>query len=43
MSQKKKEMNQLKYEIKDSSLMKIINENQYQFIPERLINIKKMI
>ena len=23
--------------------MKIISENQYQFIPERLIDIKKMI
>ena len=36
-------MNRLKKEIKDSSLINIISENQYQFIPERLINIKKMI
>ena len=43
LSQKKNEMNQLKKEIKDSKLMKIISENQYQFIPERLIDIKKMI
>ena len=43
LSHKKEEMDQLKNEIKDSSLMKIISENQYQFIPERLINIKKMI
>ena len=43
LSQKKKEINQLKKEIKDSKLMKIISENQYQFIPERLIDIKKII
>ena len=43
LSQKKKEMNQLKKEIKDSKLMEIISDNQYQFIPERLIDIKKMI
>ena len=36
-------MNQLKKELLDSNLMEILSENQYKFIPKRLIDVKKMI
>ena len=43
LSPMKEEMNQLKKELIESNLMEILSENQYQFMPERLIDIKKMI
>ena len=43
LSKEKEEMNQLKKEMIDSNLIDIISDNQYQFMPERLIDIKKMI
>ena len=43
LSPMKEEMKQLKKELLDSNLMKILSEIQYEFMPERLIDIKKMI
>ena len=43
LSPMKEEMNQLKKELLDSNLMKILSEIQYEFMPERLIDIKKMV
>ena len=43
LSPMKEEMKQLKKELLDSNLMKILSEIQYEFMPERLIDIKKMV
>ena len=43
LSPMKEEMNQLKKELIESTLVEILSENQYKFMPERLIDIKKMI
>ena len=43
LSPMKEEINQTKKELLDSNLMKILSEIQYEFMPERLIDIKKMV
>ena len=43
LSPMKEELKQLKKELLDSDLMKILSEIQYEFMPERLIDIKKMV
>ena len=43
LSPMKEEIKQLKKELLDSNLMKILSEIQYEFMPERLIDIKKMV